>query len=258
MEQSPSWGANRFSSNQEIRCILWNQKVRYRIHKCFLFEWFVTWRVFTSTSPNPQVGGPPLVGCPQRIVKYIRSYPPYWRPFLHPQPEDAPCRGDRDPLIMGSVCISQWNHWEMRGQADDKEVKRLEKKRTNFIKKLRTGPLSLKPPPPFTIERGHKMAIPNFTWFFKYNGVTYFLLFLTSWAVPALGSRFPIPIAVCMCVSYSVRLFALRWDAPLCVSSTKCSLSSHSCQKHIGRLKCSRLKEFQRSRYNERNSKLNL
>jgi hypothetical protein len=22
-----------------------------------------------------------------------------WRPFLHPQPEDAPCHGDRDPLI---------------------------------------------------------------------------------------------------------------------------------------------------------------
>jgi hypothetical protein len=21
-----------------------------------------------------------------------------WRPFLHPQPEDAPCSGDRDPL----------------------------------------------------------------------------------------------------------------------------------------------------------------
>src|SRR5215470_11032516 len=21
-----------------------------------------------------------------------------WRPFLHPQPEDAPCRGDKDPL----------------------------------------------------------------------------------------------------------------------------------------------------------------
>ena len=24
---------------------------------------------------------------------------PYMRPFLHPQPEDAPCHGDRDPLI---------------------------------------------------------------------------------------------------------------------------------------------------------------
>jgi hypothetical protein len=31
----------------------------------------------------------------------IRSYPPYWRPFLHPQLEEAPCRGDRDPLITG-------------------------------------------------------------------------------------------------------------------------------------------------------------
>jgi hypothetical protein len=26
-----------------------------------------------------------------------------WRPFLHPQPEDAPCRGDRDPLIMAET-----------------------------------------------------------------------------------------------------------------------------------------------------------
>ena len=23
-----------------------------------------------------------------------------WRQFLHPQPEDAPCRGDRNPLIV--------------------------------------------------------------------------------------------------------------------------------------------------------------
>ena len=27
---------------------------------------------------------------------YIRSYPPYWRPFLHPQPDNAPCNGARD------------------------------------------------------------------------------------------------------------------------------------------------------------------
>jgi len=32
------------------------------------------------------------------LIQFIRSYPPYRRPFLYPQPEDAPCRGDRDPL----------------------------------------------------------------------------------------------------------------------------------------------------------------
>jgi len=52
-----------------------------------------------STSPNQQAGGPPLVGClPGLLIQYIRSYPPYRRPSLYPQPEDAPCRGDRDPL----------------------------------------------------------------------------------------------------------------------------------------------------------------
>ena len=45
-----------------------------------------------SPSPNPQAGGPLLVGCPRLLIQFIRSYPPYWRPFLYPQPEDAPCR----------------------------------------------------------------------------------------------------------------------------------------------------------------------
>jgi hypothetical protein len=53
-------------------------------------------RGVVSTSPNPQVGGPPLISC-LRLIKFIHSYPPYWRPFLHPQPEDTPCCGDRDP-----------------------------------------------------------------------------------------------------------------------------------------------------------------
>ena len=54
---------------------------------------------FVSTSPNPQAGVPSLFGFPLLLIQYIRSYPPYWMPFLYPQIEDAPCRGDRDPLI---------------------------------------------------------------------------------------------------------------------------------------------------------------
>jgi len=42
----------------------------------------------------PPVGGAPLIGCPRLLIQYVRSYPSYWRPFLHPQPDDAPCRGD--------------------------------------------------------------------------------------------------------------------------------------------------------------------
>jgi hypothetical protein len=57
---------------------------------------FLRWGV-VSTSPNSHAGVPPLFGCPRLLIQYIRSYLPYWRSFLHPQPEDAPCRGDRDP-----------------------------------------------------------------------------------------------------------------------------------------------------------------
>ena len=42
---------------------------------------------------------PPLDDCPRLHCQYICSCPPRYRPFLHPQPEDAPCRGDRDPII---------------------------------------------------------------------------------------------------------------------------------------------------------------
>ena len=49
-----------------------------------------------SASPNPKAGGPPFVGCSRLLIQFIHSCPPYRRPFLHPQSEDAPCLGDRD------------------------------------------------------------------------------------------------------------------------------------------------------------------
>ena len=69
-----------------------------------LFDCFATWYTFllwgfVSTSPKPQAGGPPLIDCWRLLFNIFASYHPYWRLFLHPQPEDAPCRGGRDHLI---------------------------------------------------------------------------------------------------------------------------------------------------------------
>jgi hypothetical protein len=72
-------------------------------------EYYLTW-VFTgrdvSTSPNPQAGGPPLVGSPRLLILFIHRIPLYRRPFLRPQHEDAPCHGDRDPL--NTVCLESY------------------------------------------------------------------------------------------------------------------------------------------------------
>ena len=72
--------------------------------RSFLCDRFVT-RYVVSNSPNPQARGPPLVGYTRLLVQYIRSYAPYQTPLLHPQPDNAPCRGDRDPLIKDTHSI---------------------------------------------------------------------------------------------------------------------------------------------------------
>ena len=64
----------------------------------FVTRYVLRWGV-VSISRNHQFGGPQLVGCPRLLIRTIRSYLPYWRPFLHPQPEDAPCLGDRETFI---------------------------------------------------------------------------------------------------------------------------------------------------------------
>jgi hypothetical protein len=82
---------------------------------------------FVRTTPNPQAGGPPLVGCPWLLIQCIHSYPPYWSLFLHVQPKDAPCWGDRDPLIMATwltyikvVCV-----WQVTVHKPTKQLNKL-------------------------------------------------------------------------------------------------------------------------------------
>ena len=65
---------------------------------CNMFKFL--WRGVGSTLPNSQAGEKRLVGCPLLLIQHISSYPPYLEAVLHLQPEDAPCLGDRYPLIL--------------------------------------------------------------------------------------------------------------------------------------------------------------
>jgi len=56
-----------------------------------------------STSPNTQVEGRPLVGCPRLLIQCIRSYLPFWRPFLQPQAAECHTVLTGTHLSRGSV-----------------------------------------------------------------------------------------------------------------------------------------------------------
>jgi len=58
---------------------------------------------------TPKLEDHTLVGCSWLLIQYIDRYPPYWRPFLHPQPENRSCGGERDPL-MGHGPIPEHYH----------------------------------------------------------------------------------------------------------------------------------------------------
>jgi hypothetical protein len=73
------------------------------------FLWyFVTWFIFygeelLAPRPTPKLEDHPLSAVCDCLFKIFAATLHNWRPFLHPQPEDAPCRGDRDQLIMVRV-----------------------------------------------------------------------------------------------------------------------------------------------------------
>jgi hypothetical protein len=49
--------------------------------------------------PTPKMEDQPLSAV-HACIRVFAANLHIRRPFLHPQPEDAPCHGDRDPLIM--------------------------------------------------------------------------------------------------------------------------------------------------------------
>jgi hypothetical protein len=80
--------------------------------------------------PTPKLEDHPLPAVRDCLFNVFAATLHNWRPFLHTQPEDAPCRGDRDQLnntdyvIMNDIPDGVSN--DMWGLSKGREVKCLQ------------------------------------------------------------------------------------------------------------------------------------
>jgi hypothetical protein len=85
------------------------------------FQYFVTWLIFygeelLAPCPTSKLEDHPLSAVRDCLFNIFAATLHICRPFLHPQPEDAPCRGDRDPLItVTGTHLSLWQGPTYRG-----------------------------------------------------------------------------------------------------------------------------------------------
>ena len=59
----------------------------------------ILWNPLLAPRPTPKLEDYPLSAFRDCLFNIFAATLHNCRPFLHPQPQDAPCRGDRDPLI---------------------------------------------------------------------------------------------------------------------------------------------------------------
>jgi hypothetical protein len=95
--------------------------------------------------PTPKLEDHPLSAVRDCLFNTFAATLHIWRPFLHPQPEDAPCRGDRDRLIRDEMYRRRTFHlfWKRKFWTSKVSVKKRtrQEKRRRFVSHI----LVLKP-----------------------------------------------------------------------------------------------------------------
>jgi hypothetical protein len=67
--------------------------------------------------PTPKLEDHPMSAVRDFLFNIFAATHHIWKPFLHPQPQEAPCCGDTDPFITvwishwGNKCLLQWFYW---------------------------------------------------------------------------------------------------------------------------------------------------
>ena len=82
---------------------------KHLAHEYFLTIFFYGEELL-APRPTPKLEDHPLSAVQRLLIQFIRSYPPYRRPFLHPQTEDAPCRGGRAPQTRQIIDNAFYNY----------------------------------------------------------------------------------------------------------------------------------------------------
>jgi hypothetical protein len=62
-----------------------------------------------APQPNPKLEDHPLSAVCYNVFNTITATTHIWRLFLHPQPKDASCSGDRNPPITVSKLPHEYN-----------------------------------------------------------------------------------------------------------------------------------------------------